>query len=80
MSKLKIELNRQEVGNLLKSQAVMGVVEGRANAALQELGEGHVVTTRVGKTRCSARISAIWNQTKAANLKSNTLLKAVRRK
>lgn len=57
---------------------MMGICEEFAEEALGRLGAGYSVSTHVGTNRVNAEISADWQQTRADNLKNNTILKALR--
>ena len=78
MSKNKFKLNRQGVGELLKSNALQNVLETRANAAKSRLGEGYATSTYVGKTRVNVSIYAQSYEARKENMQNNTILKAVR--
>lgn len=78
MSKIKIELNRDGVRELLRSEEMMKICEEKANEALGKLGKGYSVTTMVGKNRVNASISADSPEAKKENMENNTILKALR--
>lgn len=78
MAKVEVKLNSAGVRELLKSQEMMNICEKRANAALGKLGDGHVVTTMVGKTRVNAEIAAESYEAMRDNLNNNSILKALR--
>ena len=77
MGKVKIELNREGVRELLQSQAMMDVCTTYANRALNQLGSGYELTTLVGKTRVNAEIAANSYAARKANLQDNSILKAL---
>lgn len=77
MAKVKFELNRAGVKELMQSDEMVKALREYADRAQQSLGAGYEVTTHVGKTRANAMISAESYQAKRENLKSNTILKAV---
>ena len=77
MAKVKFELNRAGVKELMQSDEMVKALREHADRAQQSLGAGYEVTTYVGKTRANAMISAESYQAKRENLKSNTILKAV---
>lgn len=77
MAKVKFELNREGVSELLRSQEVLGLCTEYANNALARLGDGYEVNTMVGAVRANAEVYAQSFAAKRENLKSNTILKAV---
>lgn len=78
MANVKFELNREGVRELMRSQEMMNICEGYANAALGRLGGGYEVTTLVGKNRVNAEVAATTYNAKRENAKNNTILKAIR--
>ncbi|HZK44372.1 MAG TPA: hypothetical protein VFC73_08855 [Syntrophomonadaceae bacterium] len=78
MSKLKFELNRAGVRQLMQSEEMQSVLKGKANSALNSLGEGYKSDLHVGKNRANAMVYADTYQAKADNLRNNSILKAVR--
>lgn len=76
--KVKFELNREGVRELLQSQEMMQVCKNYADKALGSLGDGYVVTTQVGKTRVNAEIAANTSEARRENSENNTILKALR--
>ena len=77
MAKVKIELNREGVRELLRSQEMMDACTEHANSALAKLGSGYEVTTHVGVNRVNAEVAAVTYAAKSENLKDNTIIKAV---
>ncbi|MBQ1574204.1 MAG: hypothetical protein IIZ78_24020 [Clostridiales bacterium] len=77
MAKVKFELNRQGVRELLKSKEMMDICTEYANNALARLGDGYEVNTYSGENRVNAEVFAQSFAAKRENLKSNTILKAV---
>ena len=77
MSKIKVELIREGVGELLKSDDVAAVCKQYAEAVASRAGDGYTVDTFVGKTRVNAMVSAETKEAYNENLKNNTLLKAL---
>jgi hypothetical protein len=77
MAKVKFELNREGVSELLRSQEVLDLCTEYANNALARLGDGYEVNTMVGAVRANAEVYAQSFAAKRENLKSNTILKAV---
>ena len=79
MSKnLRVELNRQGVRALLRSDAMMAECKKHADAALGRLGEGYEVTTQVGRNRVNAEVAAATYQARRENRENNTILRALR--
>ena len=77
MAKLKFELNKGGVRNLLRSKEMMDICSEYANNALGRLGDGYEVSTYSGTNRVNAEVYAETYAAKRENLKSNTILKAV---
>jgi len=76
--KVKFELNRAGVRELMKSDAMKGICEDYANRAKQRLGDGYEVDSYVGTNRANAMVYATWYQTKKENSDNNVILKALR--
>ena len=74
---VKLELNRDGVRALLKSNEMQAICEEHANAALAKLGEGYEVSSMVGENRCNASVAAVSEEAKRENMEGNTILKAV---
>lgn len=77
MNKVKVELNREAVREMLRSQEMVKICEEHANKALSRLGEGYEVTSMVGKNRCNASVAAKTQEARKENAKNNTIMKAV---
>lgn len=77
MSKVKVELNREGVRALLRSQEMMDICSGYANRAVSSLGAGYEVNTYVGKNRVNAEVAAVTSEAMQENLENNTILKAI---
>lgn len=77
-NKIKFELNRSGVRELLRSNEMMEICKSYADRALASLGDGYEVTTRVGKNRVNAEIAAVSYEAKAENSENNTILKSLR--
>lgn len=75
---VKIELNRDGVGELLRSKEMLSVCEQLAEDAAQRCGEGFSVNTYVGKVRVNAEVYAETIRARRSNMKHNTILKALR--
>lgn len=78
MAKNKFKLNYSGVGQLLKSAEMQQVLEEKATAIRNRVGDGYKQDTYVGKTRANAMVYADSYKAKRENMKNNTLLKAVR--
>lgn len=77
MSKIKIELNKEGVKELLKSGEMMAICEEHAREIQQRCGDGYEISTHVGVNRVNA---SVYAESKAAikdNLENNTLLRAM---
>lgn len=78
MANVRIELNREGVRELLKSNEMMAICEEHAQKAVGKLGAGYTVSTMTGKNRVNASIYAESHEAKRDNLENNTILKALR--
>lgn len=77
MSKVKFELDRAGVRDLLRSQGALSVCKEYADAACSRAGEGYEVTTYVGRNRVNASVHAATYEARKDNYENNTLLKAL---
>lgn len=77
MAKVKFQLNRLGVRELLKSNEMMNVCQSYANSALSRLGSGYEVTTYSGKNRVNAEVAAVTYAARKENAENNSILKAV---
>lgn len=78
MAKMKFELNRQGVAELMKSEAMQSVLSDKARAIRDRCGDGYEQTVYVGRNRANASVKAVTRKARRDNKKNNTLLKAVR--
>lgn len=78
MSKVKFELNRKGVADLMKSANMQDVLKEQATNIKNRAGSGYEQDLHVGKNRANARVWAETYQAKKDNLENNTLLKSVR--
>lgn len=78
MSKFKFKLNRQGVSQLLKGEAMTGILSSHAENIRTRAGEGYVTSTYVGKTRSNASVKVGDRKSYRDNLKNNTLLKSLK--
>lgn len=76
--KVRVELNRSAVKEMLQSPEMMRICEEYAAATLSRLGSGYEVNSRVGKTRVNAEVEAVSFEAKRDNSKNNSILKALR--
>lgn len=76
MSKVKFELNRAGVRELLRSQEAMSVCQEYANNIRNRAGDGYEVDTYVGTNRANASVYAATYEARKDNYENNTLLKA----
>lgn len=77
MAKVKFELNRDGVRELMRSPEMMAVCESYANRALGNLGSGYEVSTMTGRNRVNAEVRAETFAARKENLENNTILKAL---
>jgi len=77
MAKVKFELNRAGVRDLMLSPAMETGLEGLAGGILARLGEGYGTNTYHGKNRVNVEVAAETVHAKRENAKNNTILKAV---
>lgn len=77
MSKVKFELDRGGVRELLRSQESLSVCQGYANEIRGRVGDGYEVTTYVGRNRANASVHAETYEARKDNYDNNTLLKAL---
>ena len=78
MSKFKFVLNKAGVRALMQSEEMQSILKGKADNALNSLGEGYKSDSYVGKNRANTMVYADTYQAKKDNLKNNSILKAVR--
>lgn len=76
MSKIKFELNRAGVRELMKSQEMGDVLKEYAARIASNAGEGYEVYQ--GKNRANVSVKTATDAAAADNLENNTLEKAVR--
>lgn len=77
MSKVKFELNREGVRELLRSSEAMNVCRGYADQIRSRAGDGYEVTTFTGRNRANASVHAETYEARKDNYDNNTLLKAM---
>ena len=77
MSKVRIELNTQEVFNIMKSKEMMDICTANALEIQAKLGDGYGTDEYVGKNRVNASVGPKTKEAYQDNLENNTLLKAL---
>lgn len=76
MAKMKLELNKQGVRELLRSDEMMAVCQKYAYRAQGRLGEGYNVNYRKGRNRVNAEILAVTAKARQ-EANENSILKAL---
>lgn len=75
--RLKFELNRAGVRELMTSPEMMAICKEKADTALSRLGAGYEVTTHTGKNRVNAEVRAVTYKARKENSQNNTILKSL---
>lgn len=80
MAKFKFKLNKAGVRELLSSEEMKKIIEEHGNNALAKCDSGYKYELKVGtgRTRVHANISCGDYEAYYHNLKSNTLIKAIK--
>lgn len=78
MSKVRVELDRQGVRNLLKSPEMKTLITEKCNAIQSRAGNGYETDVRQGSNRIQGRVHAGDVNSYYDNLNNNTLLKSLR--
>lgn len=76
MSKVKFELNRAGVRELMQSEEAMSVCRSYAEEIRNRAGEGYEVDTHMGRSRANATVFPATAEARKDNYENNTLLKA----
>ena len=76
MSRVKFELNRAGVRELLRSPEAMSVCRSYADAIRNRAGEGYEVDEYTGTNRVNTSVYAATYEARKDNYENNTLLKA----
>lgn len=79
MSKMKFELNRSGVAELMKSANMQKVIKQHATNIKNRAGSGYEQDLHVGKNRVNAKVWPHSRQAQKDNLNNNTLLKSVKK-
>lgn len=74
---MKFILNRKGVGELMKSDEMLEVLNSKASNIRERCGEGYQQNSHIGRQRANAMVYPETFRAKADNLKNNTILKAV---
>lgn len=77
-SKVKFELDRNGVREMMQSSGIMAECEKYASAIQSSAGSEYEVSTRIGGTRAIAKVAPSTAHAYYSNLKHNTLLKALK--
>lgn len=77
MAKVKFELNRAGVRDLMLSPEMQNGLEQLGNAAVGRLGAGYSTNTYRGKNRVNVEVLAETMEARRENAENNTILKAV---
>lgn len=72
-AKVKLEMNSQGVGELLKSAEVQAELKRRADRIAAAAGPGHEVDVRVGRTRARASVVTATREARKAEAESRRL-------
>lgn len=75
MSRLKIELNRAGVRELLQSAEITAACTEAAQTYLSRLGEGYKLSTYVGRNRVNVSVYTETKKAKRDNAENNTMLR-----
>ena len=75
---MKVKLNHNGVGELLKSNAMQQICLEHANRIRNNAGPGYEVQRRNYPERSGAVVKAVSYEARKDNAENNTLLKAVR--
>ena len=78
MDKIKFQLNRKGVADLMKSSNMQDILSAHATGIRDRCGNGYKQDLKVGKNRANAMVWADTYQAKADNKRNNTILKAVK--
>lgn len=76
-TKVRFQLNRSGVAELMKSAEMVSIMEEYGSKALSTLGDGYEMNTHIGRNRANVEIEAVTYKAKRDNLENNTILKAV---
>lgn len=74
---VKIELNREGVRSLLRSEKALEMCSKYADDAVKKLGDGYETSEYIGRNRVNASVAAVTPAARKENSENNTILKAV---
>lgn len=78
MADFKLELNREGVRQLLRSEEMKNICTQYAQAAQQRCGDGYKSDSYTGTNRVNAMVWADTYEAKVDNSENNTILKALK--
>lgn len=78
MAKVKFELNRSGVHQLLTGTEMQNVLNDYAQNIASNLGTGYKTSSYVGVNRANASVYADSYKAQRENLKNNTILKSLK--
>lgn len=74
---VKITLNTQGIGELLKSQEVAASIREEAKKVQARAGDGYELSEKIGNERALCAVVADSIHARRSNAKNNTLLRAI---
>lgn len=77
MSRVKIELSKAGMREMLKSAEVKKAIDDKARDIAGRCGEGYAASSTIGRERVLAAVYADTPEARRDNLDNNTILKAV---
>jgi hypothetical protein len=77
MADVKVELNYEAVGELLRSQEAADICMKHASRIQRSLGGGYEANVQIGKVRAVAEVRAYSKKAIRETVEENVLLKAV---
>lgn len=77
MSKVKFELNRAGVREILQSQEIIDVLEGYADEVIRKCDGNYETSAMVGRNRANVSVMTSDSDTYYKNLNDNEVLKAL---
>lgn len=77
MSKVRIELNREGVRELLRSQEMMAICQEVADGIKERCGDGYATSQHVGTNRVNVSVYTESREAKKDNMDNNTMLCAL---
>lgn len=77
MGNVKVELNKEGVRALLRSEELRMICKEYADLAASKLGAGYSTSDYIGRNRVNASVGAETKEARQENMENNTILKAV---